>query len=1143
MNPNQSPSEIRRQIAGALACAALVVLASALHAAADPAQAALEAKALAKYDKNHNGKLDPDELAAKEADEAKAAKAAVTTRTSASAAKDDTVRLSPFEVSSGNDKGYSAMNTMSGTRLNSNLEDIASSISVVTKQQLVDTAAVDINDIFQYEIGTEGTAQYTDPTNDGRSGNDAQDNINGNPTGANRMRGLSQANIAIGGFTASSSIPIDTYNVAAIEISRGPNSNLAGLSDAGGTVNVITNGANLTRETSSVSARVDSYDGFRTTMDLNRPIFRDKLALRFSAVYNEVGYVRKPSVDRTDRQQLALTFRPFTTTTISASIERFNEFAQRANALTPRNTLNNWINYGRPTYDPVTNTSTVNGVTTPGLAPGLTGLGSSNVRILQYIDGGNINFMMHGNIAAVPALGITAEQFSESSSEAVTGGSLFHAKGVTDRSIYDWTKINMAAPNYEIQSAKIANVSLDQGILNTHRNQLNLQLAWRREDQQDYRRMFLGQTDGLQTVLEVDTNTRLLDGRPNPYFEHPFVGGVAPQVYKRPQFDDNYRWQLAYQLNLKDEKNALKWLGLHRIAAYQETSTTINAPTSIRDHDMVIDNLDFQPSLAPGVLTATTNVTGNAGAAVYPLYYFGDQAGQGVKYANPGPVNPNGKFTASFFNPTTGKWNLSDPVTLQEVYFAIGTQKKKLRTSGITLQSFFANDQIVPTLGVREDRVYAEGNLPTTLTNGFFDETNLFNFGVSKKYTSGRTRTKGVVVKPFQGLSFLKNNARQESGIAGYFAEAVRGLNFHYNQSNSFVPADTAYNVFLDQLPNPAGRAKEYGLSLNMFNKFSLRLTHQDTIQYHTRSSLGVVATRLMSIDFQGQQNLTFDLYDAAIGWQQQLHPGISLAAAQTAAATQIGFTPAYIAQASGKTISDANDAESKGWELELQFNPTKYWTLKATGNQEVAIDSNISVFMTEYIAQRLPIWTTIKDPSGNLWWTTSQGSNGIPQSYFNGNVLSPLTIALGQQGLKKPQTREYTFNVISSYHLGGLTGIMGDRFPWLKNASVGGAYRWASQAAIGYYGSAPDPVSGVITTLDRTKPFYDKSVGHLDLNASYRTKLFGNRIGATFQLNIKDVTENGNRLMGVGINPDGKYWNYRIIDPRQFILTASFDL
>src|SRR3954464_7324207 len=71
---------------------------------------------------------------------------------------DDVVQLSPFQVSGKQDEGYQATSAMSGTRLNTKLEDLAAPLAVVTKQQIEDTAAVDINDIFKYEVSTEGTS-------------------------------------------------------------------------------------------------------------------------------------------------------------------------------------------------------------------------------------------------------------------------------------------------------------------------------------------------------------------------------------------------------------------------------------------------------------------------------------------------------------------------------------------------------------------------------------------------------------------------------------------------------------------------------------------------------------------------------------------------------------------------------------------------------------------------------------------------------------------------------------------------------------------------------------------------------------------------------------------------------------------------
>src|SRR5689334_11444566 len=56
----------------------------------------------------------------------------------ASTSADDTVVLSPFEVRNEDDQGYLATSAQSGTRLRSELKDIAASVSVVTKDFMND---------------------------------------------------------------------------------------------------------------------------------------------------------------------------------------------------------------------------------------------------------------------------------------------------------------------------------------------------------------------------------------------------------------------------------------------------------------------------------------------------------------------------------------------------------------------------------------------------------------------------------------------------------------------------------------------------------------------------------------------------------------------------------------------------------------------------------------------------------------------------------------------------------------------------------------------------------------------------------------------------------------------------------------------
>jgi outer membrane receptor protein involved in Fe transport len=77
-------------------------------------------------------------------------------------ASNDVVKLNPFEVSSEKDRGYAATETLAGTRIRTNLDDVAASITVLNKNFLDDIGALDIGTMLQYTpsaqvAGTEGT--------------------------------------------------------------------------------------------------------------------------------------------------------------------------------------------------------------------------------------------------------------------------------------------------------------------------------------------------------------------------------------------------------------------------------------------------------------------------------------------------------------------------------------------------------------------------------------------------------------------------------------------------------------------------------------------------------------------------------------------------------------------------------------------------------------------------------------------------------------------------------------------------------------------------------------------------------------------------------------------------------------------------
>ena len=61
----------------------------------------------------------------------------------------------------------------------------------------------------------------------------------------------------------------------------------------------------------------------------------------------------------------------------------------------------------------------------------------------------------------------------------------------------------------------------------------------------------------------------------------------------------------------------------------------------------------------------------------------------------------------------------------------------------------------------------------------------------------------------------------------------------------------------------------------------------------------------------------------------------------------------------------EITDVIAKGNEVELNYNPTRFWTVAASVTQTQSITANVSASVQQWIDQRLPIWTSIKDPRG----------------------------------------------------------------------------------------------------------------------------------------------------------------------------------
>ena len=186
------------------------------------------------------------------------------------------------------------------------------------------------------------------------------------------------------------------------------------------------------------------------------------------------------------------------------------------------------------------------------------------------------------------------------------------------------------------------------------------------------------------------------------------------------------------------------------------------------------------------------------------------------------------------------------------------------------------------------------------------------------------------------------------------------------------------------------------------------------------------------------------------------------------------------------------------------------------------------------------------------LWWSimgtqfnaiAGYNATSSPELNFAGNVDAPMAVFRALIGRPRPQVREYSAKFGSKYNLSGIT-----ENKILRNMSVGGSLRYASKGSIGFYGKGyTDGMdltlpANQILELDTNRPIYSPAETYIDLFVAYNTKLFNDKVKARFQLNVKNAFEDGGGLQPTQAFFDGKTATYRIIDPRQFILSANFE-
>lgn len=225
--------------------------------------------------------------------------------------QDEVVHLTPFTVSTNQDQGYRASNSIAGTRSNTPIKDIPLNIQVFTKDLVDDLIITNQVDLERYN------AALVNGSADVHSDNTIQQAYN---------------NFLFRGFIQNWGLrdgireydPVDTQGLARVEIVKGPAAPLYGLTYPGGVMNSVTKEVDFKHSFGQLRGTVQSYGELRGTVDAN--VVGDagaagKIGVRFNAAIAHTEDQRAHSEGRVRFTQTNAAWRPLPGTEVKLLVE------------------------------------------------------------------------------------------------------------------------------------------------------------------------------------------------------------------------------------------------------------------------------------------------------------------------------------------------------------------------------------------------------------------------------------------------------------------------------------------------------------------------------------------------------------------------------------------------------------------------------------------------------------------------------------------------------------------------------------------------------------------------------------------------------------------------------------------------------
>ena len=647
-----------------------------------------------------------------------ATSAAVDAQTAATPPKDETIQLSPFEVLSEKDTGYRANGTLAGTRLRTDLKDVAASVSVITKDFMNDLGATNLAELLVYTTGTEVSGLGGNMSSfDVSAGGVDPEQVNRQPASVVRIRsigsGTTGSDQARDFFTTE--IPSDGYNIDRVEINRGPNAMLFGLGSPSGIVNASLIKAGLQRNATSLELKNGRFDSHREVLDHNQVLLKDKLAFRFATLTGEQKYMQKPAFARNERYYGTATYKPFATTTVKVSTEYGRNINAKPENWLPNSLIGNWIQMGKPAYDPTTSRLTflgtppdvssiiypgslTNGAFNGGRNGTLTGMVTDaifvvnenpNVRslgITGFKERGVIgyefnNARLHQNFLTTPnatnplvqdgmatignpqdflrrqKTGLTSAPNSTNWTPTNMTYNFWKTPRYVDTGVFDYFTQMIEGPNKQERSRwKTYNATVE------HRLGRNAGI----EFAADWQYLDASFNNPSNYTINVDINTKLPDGATNPNFGRPYysaVGWAASETRDRK----GARATAYYDLDLRPHAQGWmsKVLGRHIFTGNITSADYFIQSFGGRSLYSGTDYLDAEQASNAGTTTVVNRAFSADKRAVWPLNYLGPSLVGSADGRNAGIQNVRVNTSANDFSSILTRYYQSPVINSQ----------------------------------------------------------------------------------------------------------------------------------------------------------------------------------------------------------------------------------------------------------------------------------------------------------------------------------------------------------------------------------------------------------------------------------------------------------------------------------------------